>query len=121
MKDLEITRGGMLVKLGKISKASFGIGGYRDVCIGLRIDLDGGSWACGFSKMAWDNNLIECDKNKEWTEEDRDKNYAEIVRYISDLLHQAKVDSIEDLKGIPIEAIFDGTKLLKWRILTEVI
>jgi hypothetical protein len=65
--------------------------------------------------------MIKWDKNCKWTEADRDKQYAEIMRYLSKLLKEAKVDSVDKLKGVPIEATFDGNMLKEWRILTEVI
>ena len=37
------------------------------------------------------------------------------------LLNEAKVDDIKNLKGVPVEATFDGTLLKSWRILTEVL
>jgi hypothetical protein len=37
------------------------------------------------------------------------------------LLKQAKVDSVERLKGKPVEVTFDGNRLEEWRILTEVL
>jgi hypothetical protein len=43
------------------------------------------------------------------------------MRYVSKLLKEAKVDSVEKLKGKPIEATFDGNMLKEWRILTEVL
>jgi hypothetical protein len=43
------------------------------------------------------------------------------MRYVSKLLRDAKVDSVEKLKGKPIEATFDGNTLKEWRILTEVL
>jgi hypothetical protein len=43
------------------------------------------------------------------------------MRYISDLLHDAKVDSVEKLKGVPVEILFEGNTLKEWRIFTEVL
>jgi hypothetical protein len=43
------------------------------------------------------------------------------VGRISNLLAQARVKNLNELKDIPVEAIFDGTTLESWRILTEVI
>jgi hypothetical protein len=52
---------------------------------------------------------------------DRDVRYSEIMRYVSKLLKDDKVDSVEKLKGKPIEATFEGNTLREWRILTEVL
>tara|TARA_R110002020_G_scaffold292877_4_gene508318 strand:- start:272 stop:610 length:339 start_codon:yes stop_codon:yes gene_type:complete len=112
----------MQTKLGKISSVKFGIGGYQDACIGITVSLDlaGGSGVQD-NNTAWDSNLIKCTDHCNWTEKDRDDKYAEIMRYVSDLLSNAKVKDVSDLKGVPIEATFDGMTLKSWRILTEVI
>ncbi len=108
-------------RLGKIQQVRFGLGGYQDACIGIHFTLGGDGWGVQDTKSAWDANMIKCTEHTLWTEEERSKQYDEIVRYISDLLRQAKVDSITRLKGIPIELEFDGNCLKDWRILTEVI
>mgnify|MGYP000938494654 CR=1 FL=1 len=46
---------------------------------------------------------------------------ADICRRISALLNTAKVNHIDALKDMPIEATFEGRKLDSWRILTEVL
>jgi len=111
----------MRKELGKIEKVSFGLGGYQDCCIGIHFTLSAGGGSVGFSKSAWDANLIKRGERTEWTEESRSAQYSDIVRYISDLLKQAKVDSIDRLKGIPIEVTYDGMVLQDWRILSEVL
>jgi len=108
-------------KLGKIQKVWFGLGGYQDACIGIHFTLGADGWGTGDSRSAWDANLIKHSEDCQWTEESRSAQYSDIVRYISDLLKQAKVDSIDQLKGIPIEITFDGMTLQSWRILTEVL
>lgn len=108
-------------KLGKIESVKFGVGGYGDAMIGLHVTLSGGGWGVADSKANWDAEMIKCTSNCQWTEEDRDRQYAEILRFLSKLLCQAKVNSVDKLKGIPIEATFDGNLLKEWRILTEVL
>lgn len=108
-------------KLGKIETVSFGHGGYQDACIGIHFTFSFNGTGCCTSKCAWDANMVDASEYTKWTEEDRSKQYDEIVRYISSLLNDAKVNSIDKLKNIPIEAEFDGNALKDWRILTEVI
>lgn len=109
-------------RLGKIEDVKFGLGGYQDAMIGIHITLSGSNgWGVTNTKSAWDAELIECSEHCKWTEEDRSRQYDDIMRYISKLLSQAKVQSIDQLKGKPIEASFDGNLLKEWRILTEVI
>lgn len=111
----------MREELGKIQKVTFGLGGYQDACIGINFTLGGDGWGVCDSKSAWDANMIKCDSHCKWTEEDRSRQYDEIMRYISDLLKDAKVSSVDKLQGIPIKATFDGMVLKEWRILKEVL
>lgn len=108
-------------RLGKIESVRFGHGGYQDTCIGLSVTLGDGGWGVGDFKGTWDPEMIKCSEHSKWTEEDRTNNIGESVRFVSKLLKQAKVNSVDKLKGVPIEAIFDGNMLKEWRILTEVL
>lgn len=108
-------------KLGKIESVKFGLGGYQDAMIGLHVTLGNSGWGVNDSCCAWDVELIKWTEHCQWTEEDRDKQYVDILRYLSKLLKAAKVDSVDRLKGVPIEATFEGNILKEWRILTEVL
>ena len=108
-------------KLGKIENVYFGIGGYQDAEIGLHVTLSSDSWVFNYSKSTWDSEIIKHTERCKWTESDRDLQHAKIVRFISKLLKEAKVNTVEKLKGIPIEATFEGKNLKEWRVLTEVI
>ena len=111
----------MAKELGKIESVKFGISGYQDCMLGIHFTLGGKGWGVGDTKSAWDAERIECSSYAKWTEEDRSKEYDQIMRYVSKLLKDAKVDSIDQLKDIPIECTFEGTLLKEWRILTEVL
>ncbi len=108
-------------RLGKIESVSFGVGGYQGAMIGIHITLGDGGWGVCDSKVAWDAEQVKHTEHIKWTEEDRDKQYSKIMRYISKILSEAKVDCVYKLKGIPIEAIFEGNMLKEWRVLTEVL
>jgi hypothetical protein len=108
-------------RLGKIESVSFGHGGYQECMLGLQVTLSGGSWGVGDFKGNWDAELIKHTENTKWTEEDRDKGYSDTMRFLSKLLKDAKVNSVDELKGVPVEVTFDGMMLKEWRILTEVI
>jgi hypothetical protein len=108
-------------RLGKIESVSFGLGGYQGAMLGLHFTLGNGSWGVGDSRAHWDAEQIKWSENTKWSEEDRDGWYAEIMRYVSKLLKDAKVDSVDKLKGKPVEVTFDGNQLKEWRILTEVL
>jgi len=108
-------------ELGKIESVSFGHCGYQECMIGIQVTLSGKGWGVGDSRGDWDAELIKHDKHCKWTEAGRDANYADIMRYVSKLLKQAKVHNVNELKGVPIEATFDGNCLKEWRILEEVL
>ena len=108
-------------RLGKITSVRFGYGGYQDAMLGLSVSLGDGSWGVGDFKGNWDAELIKHTEHTKWTEEDRSKGYDETMRFLSKLLKEAKVDTVDKLKDIPVEVTFDGNLLKEWRILTEVI
>lgn len=111
----------METQLGKIENVTFGHGGYQDAMLGIHFTLKGDGWGVCTEKSAWDAQMIECSPHAKWTEADRSKLYDEIMRYVSELLSKAKVSTVDALKGIPIEATFDGMQLKSWRVLTEVL
>ena len=89
--------------------------------LGLHVTLGDGSWGVGDSRANWDSEQIKWTEHTQWSESDRDKWFADIMRYVSKLLKDAKVDSVEKLKGKPVEVTFNGNTLKEWRILTEVL
>lgn len=105
-------------ELGRITKASFGWGGYQDVMIGLSVSLGGQSWGVDDFHGAWGNDRA---LNAQWTEESRLTHLGNACMFLRDLLKAAKVSDVSALVGTPIEASFDGQKLSSWRVLTEVI
>lgn len=108
-------------KLGKIERISFGHGGYQESMLGLSVTLSGEGWGVDDFRGNWDAELVKHSKHTRWTEEDRSRGYAETMRFLSKLLKDAKVDSVDKLKGKPVEVTFDGGLLQEWRILTEVL
>lgn len=109
------------IKLGKLENVTFGLGGYQDACLGLTVTISGDGWGVGNNNSVWDFNQISHTEHCDWTEKDREKQSADVMRYVSDLLAAAKVDSVDRLNGKPVEATFEGMQLKSWRILTEVI
>ncbi len=108
-------------RLGKIEVVKFGHGGYQDACIGLSVTLAGEGWGVSDFKGTWDPELIKRSDSTKWTEEERSKNLDETLRFVSKLLKEAKVDSVDRLQGVPVEVSFNGMLLDEWRILTEVL
>lgn len=108
--------------LGKIVNIHFGLGGYQDVQLGLSITLKGNDWGTDTFIGIWDYSHIPSPTEfYKWTEEDRTNRLVEVNRKISELLKQAKVSTIDQLKNVPIEAKFECGTLKDWRILTEVL
>jgi hypothetical protein len=103
-------------KLGKISKVSFGLNDREH--IGILFSLQGKGWGVN---SWWGFYSGERSEESKWTESDRNTEIGIIVMRIADLLHQAKVQTIDQLQGVPIEVTFDGNLLNSWRVLEEVI
>jgi hypothetical protein len=104
-------------ELGKIKSARFGYGGYQECQFGLSVDMGGEGWGVGNFKGFWATSS----EGTKWTESDRSNAYAETMRFLKDLLDDAEVTSVDQLKGKPVEVEFDGNMLKDWRILKEVL
>jgi hypothetical protein len=111
----------MTTKLGKIESVRFGLGGYQDACIGIHFTLSADGWGVSDTRSAWDKNLIKHSEYCKWSEAGRSQQYVELVNYVSDLLADAKVQSVDQLKGMPVEVQFENNTLKSWRILKEVL
>lgn len=110
----------MRTELGKIRKAEFGIGTTDS--IGFMVELAGPAWSC----TSWDNYydpiIVPINERMKWTEIDRTNAFSGIVRRVSVILSDAKVEFVSELKDVPIEATFDDNRTVSsWRILTEVL
>lgn len=103
------------VKLGKIKSVNFGHVHDRDFLIGLNVILEGKGW--GVSSGFQFNISDSC----KWEKSEKEKAALELVEKINSLLKSAKVQTVEQLKDIPIEATFNGMVLVEWRILEEVL
>ena len=113
------------IELAKISEISFGYGGYQDVQFGISISFSGKGFGVSDFKGFWSLD-IEANERTEWTEQDRDKIYAEMMRWINTIMKKAKVYDLDQLKNIPVELTFEGSGhgcsgLESWRILEEVL
>lgn len=110
----------MTKRIGKIQSVAFGMGGYDDAMLGLTVTLgsDKDSWGVGDFKGTW---ACEPGKYTKWTLQDQTEHWGTMVRWIGELLAAAKVSTVSDLKGIPVEVTFDDNLLKSWRILTEAI
>lgn len=107
--------------LGKIENLHFGIGGYQDCMMGISIRLRFDQTACISDYRGFWGPDLKPDKYTKWTEQDRDTRYAEVMRFIADLLHKSKKSNLNDLVGVPVEIEIEDRKLKSWRILEEVL
>lgn len=106
-------------QLGKVIDVRCGFGGYQDAQIGIGFTLGGNSWGVSTPFYgAWATKVTEHTK---WTEEDRIKQLGESFMKICQWLQDCKVRDVYELKGQPVECVFDGQMLKEWRFLTEVI
>ncbi len=107
-------------KIGKIKSVSFGMGGYDGVMLGISFEFgsDKDRWGVCDFKGTW---ASDPSKHAEWTKKEQTVLWGEMVRFIGQLLKEANVSDINDLKDIPVEVELEGNSLKRWRILTEVI
>jgi hypothetical protein len=111
----------MRKELGKIKHVKCGFGGYQDAMLGINFELGGDGWGVNTDFYGTWATFVKCDERCKWTEKDRDEEYAKALRKLGELLSDAKVRDISELKGIPIECSFDANKLVSWRVLKEVL
>lgn len=108
----------MNTELGKIEAIRFGFGGYQDAQFGVSVTLSGPGWGVQDFRGHWNR---EPDKNCKWTKEQQNQSFLDVLWDIRKWLAEAKVDSLDKLKGKPVEVTFENGSLQTWRILTEVL
>lgn len=101
--------------IGKIEEIEFA---SQDGRIGFWFTLSGKSWGVG---DFWGDWGMERSEDASWTEKDRRQRLGRAVMRIQALFEAAKVTSLSELKGKPVEAEFEQNTLKSWRILTEAI
>lgn len=104
-------------ELGKISRASFGFGGYQDAQFGLSLEFAGEGWGCG-TFAGWWADRSELAK---WGEGERMIIWSDMNLKIIRWLREAKVNDVSKLVGVPVEITFEDRMLKSWRILKEVL
>ncbi len=102
-------------KLGKIRSVYFGYGGYDDAMFGITFQLGNDGWGVFDFRGAWERDIDTLDKN---TAEKHVMNIYNVWYGILNIMHDAKVKSINDLIDIPVEVTFnDQDQLTSWRVL----
>ena len=105
-------------ELASIQEIEIGYGGYQSAMMGISIQLGGPNCGVGDFKGCW---AEDPDKHSRWSKSDQDKSWADMIRWLRDTMEEAKVSSMDGLKGKPVEITFEGNTLKSWRILREVI
>jgi hypothetical protein len=120
MKPMNTTK--IEKRIGKIQEVSVGFGGYQDAMLGLSVTLgsDKDGWGVGEFKGFWGPDVDHSERCK-WTEEQRRGAHADTMLFIGKILQEAKVSSVDKLRGKPVEVELDFNTLKSWRILTEVL
>lgn len=96
--------------IGKIGNVKFGVGGYQDAMFGLTVELAGPKVNVVDFIGWWTNRNMEGD----------DAARVKATQRIENLCVEARVNSVMDLKNIPVEVTLKFNVLESWRILTEV-
>jgi hypothetical protein len=107
------------IRLGKIERAEFGFIDQGQIFLGFSVKLafDGES-----STHAWrlrNPNREEIDSDS--FREVRNSHIVDLIRHIAKVLEDAKVDSISELVGKPVEVTIRMNIVDDWRILAEVL
>lgn len=104
--------------LGKITGISVGFGGYDDAMFGVSVSLGSGCWGVNDFKGTWGHDP---DKHAKWTKAQQIRHFGETMKWLHNIMKQANVMRVADLKGVPVEITTENNMLESWRILTEVI
>lgn len=105
-------------ELGKIERFEIGLGGYDGAMFGMSVTLSGKGWGVQDFDGTWSHKP---DEHHKWTEQDQIEHWGKMCRRVVDLMRQAKVQTAQELVGIPVEVTFENLKLHSWRILEEVL
>ncbi|WP_149692918.1 hypothetical protein [Bacillus cereus] len=105
--------------LGKIVKAEFGTHRNRPFLMGLQLEFrfDGNSGVnCG------GKHLINVSDHCNWdSEEQKNAAFQKVIKDVHKILEEAKVNTVSELVGKPIEIIIEDQMYKSFRILTEVL
>ncbi|PGE00052.1 hypothetical protein [Bacillus pseudomycoides] len=105
--------------LGKIVKAEFGTHRDRPFLMGLQLEFrfgDNSGVSCG------GRHLINISDECKWDyEEQKNIAFQKALNYIHKILEEAKVNTVSELVGKPIEIKIENQMYKSFRILTEVL
>ncbi|MGH1313721.1 hypothetical protein ACQVWH_12360 [Bacillus toyonensis] len=105
--------------LGKIVKAEFGTNRDRPFLMGLQFEFrfDGNSGVnCG------GRHLVNVSEHCKWdSQEQKNTAYQKVLKDLQTILDEAKVNTVSELAGKPIEITIENQMYKEFRILTEVL
>ncbi|MEH6891895.1 hypothetical protein V7024_19835 [Bacillus sp. JJ864] len=105
--------------LGKIVKAEFGAWRDRSFMMGLQLEFrfDGN---CGVN--CGGRHLVNISEQCQWdSEEQKHKAFQRVLEETKGILKDAKVNTVSELVGKPIEITIEDQMYKEFRILTEVL
>lgn len=111
----------LTTRLGKIKSIDLVL---EESKLGLKaiLVLEESSEVVSFVDWTWCKTIVPIKGKHSWNELHRDVASAQVMKFINQLLLDAKKDSLQKLVGVPIEAKFKDRNLLQsFRILTEVL
>lgn len=106
------------IVLMKIEKVSFGL---KESQLGIHFVFSTKNTGVSHSVAFWDYERVIPTENFKWTEDDRLAECELTMQKVSKYLKDAKVESIDQLKGIPVEVTLNNKLFKSFRILTEVL
>ncbi len=106
-------------KLGKITNAQFGALNDRPFLFGLHLYFESGD---GLSVGDGGQYMVNMSKECKWeNDKERKEEIEKIMDFVYNLLEVAKIDSVSELVGIPVEITYEGNCFCDFRILHEVL
>ena len=103
--------------LGKIISAEFGLVRDYPFLIGLQLmfQTEIGKCVCG------GKYTVNISEGCKWEKTERETAVTATVVKVDDILSDAKVNYVSELKGKPVEVTFENNTFKDFRILTEVL
>ena len=105
--------------LGKIDFAEFGTIGDYPFMIGLQLGFSLGGGTSGV--MDGGKYTVNISSDCNWKEVNREEGITKVVEKVNDILKDAKVNYVSQLKGKPVEVTLVNYTFRDFRILTEVL
>lgn len=103
--------------LGKIVFAEYGTVRDYPYLMGLQLEFSMQCGNCGCGKRYTVNISEDCN----WEESDRKVSITASVDKVHDILTDAKVNYVSELKGKPVEVVLENSTFKDFRILKEVL